>query len=104
MAVFQAKTAISLRKRAPNEQLSEQIRQRCNASQEHYPERTMSTAPVHTPPRISDSPSTLVAIAYGARRSGDTSIEQQARRELSAQYGITLRFAAVSDKRKAVAR
>ena len=49
-----------------------------------------------TPHRISDSPAALVAIAYGAHRTGNTELRGTATRELKEQFGIVLRFTAKS--------
>lgn len=48
------------------------------------------------PPKISESPSALVAVAYGAHRSGNTELRGTATRELKQQFGIVLRFLAKS--------
>lgn len=50
------------------------------------------------PPKISDSPSALVAIAYGAHRSGNTELRGTATRELKEQFGIAIRFVAKSEQ------
>jgi len=50
------------------------------------------------PPKISESPSALVAIAYGAHRSGNTELRGTATRELKDQFGIAIRFSAKSEQ------